>query len=87
MLYLGFMQMLNGRELKLSSYSAKAGKVLASGSNACAAAVMGMYWGKLSDRVQVHFAHGSLQIAWQGPGKPVYMTGSAALVFDGQINL
>ena len=84
---LGFMQMLNGRELKLSSYSAKAGKVLASGSNACAAAVMGMYWGKLSDRVQVHFAHGSLQIAWQGPGKPVYMTGSAALVFDGQINL
>ena len=83
----GFMQVLNAREIKLSSYSCGTGKVLASGSNACAAAIMGIYWGKLADRVQVHFAHGSLSIAWQGPGKPVYMTGTAEHLFDGQINL
>lgn len=83
----GFMQVLNAREIKLSSHSSGTGQVLANGSNACAAAVMGIYWGKLSDRVQVHFAHGSLSIAWQGPGKPVYMTGSAEHLFDGQINL
>lgn len=83
----GFMQVLNGREIKLRSYSRGTGEVLASGANACAAAVMGMYWGKLSDRVQVHFTHGSLTIAWQGLGKPVFLTGTVAHVFDGQINL
>ncbi|ART80442.1 diaminopimelate epimerase [Oceanisphaera avium] len=83
----GFMQVLNGREIKLRSFHCHGEEVLASGTNACAAAIMGMYWGRLSERVQVQFAHGSLTVAWQGPGKPVFMTGSAEHVFDGQVNL
>ncbi|MFD1009469.1 diaminopimelate epimerase [Oceanisphaera ostreae] len=83
----GFMQIINAREIKLRVHRRGSGETLASGTGACAAAVMGMSWGKLADRVSVQFSRGELIIAWQGPGKPVYMTGSAEHVFDGQINL
>ena len=83
----GFMQIINGREIKLRVHERGAGETLACGTGACAAAIMGMSWGKLTDRVRVQLPGGELQIAWQGPGKPVYMTGPAEHVFDGQINL
>jgi diaminopimelate epimerase len=83
----GFMQVLNAREINLRVYERGAGETLACGTGACAAAVTGMSWGKLAERVQVHLPGGSLTIAWKGPGKPVYMTGPAEHVFDGQINL
>jgi len=37
--------------------------------------------------VKVNLPGGSLSIAWNGPGTPVYMTGPAEHVFDGQIEL
>ena len=83
----GFMQILNAREINLRVHERGAGETLACGTGACAAAVMGMSWGKLAERVQVHLPGGSLTIAWKGPGKPVFMTGPAEHVFDGQINL
>ncbi|WP_375056498.1 diaminopimelate epimerase [Zobellella sp. DQSA1] len=83
----GFMQVINAREIRLRVHERGAGETLACGTGACAAAVMGMSWGKLADRVQVHLPGGTLTIAWKGPGKPVYMTGPAEHVFDGQINL
>ncbi|OYD24235.1 diaminopimelate epimerase [Oceanimonas baumannii] len=83
----GFMQIVNAREVNLRVHERGAGETLACGTGACAAAVMGMSWGKLAERVKVHLPGGSLTIAWQGPGKPVFMTGPATHVFDGQISL
>lgn len=56
-------------------------------TSACAAVVIGIQQEKLQGRVKVNLPGGSLYIAWNGPGTPVYMTGPAEHVFDGQIEL
>ena len=83
----GFMEVVSASEIRLRVYERGAGETLACGTGACAAAVIGMSQGKLSERVRVHLPGGSLQIAWKGPGTPVYMTGPAEHVFDGEIDL
>ncbi|WP_341534354.1 diaminopimelate epimerase [Oceanisphaera pacifica] len=83
----GFMQIINAREIKLRVHGRGTGETRSHGTGACAAAIMGMIWGKLADRVSVKFPCGELIVAWQGPGNPVYMTGPAEHVYDGHINL
>ena len=83
----GFMEVVSAGEVRLRVYERGAGETLACGTGACAAAVIGMSQGKLVERVRVHLPGGSLQIAWKGPGTPVYMTGPAEHVFDGEIEL
>ena len=83
----GFMEVVSAGEVRLRVYERGAGETLACGTGACAAAVIGMSQGKLAERVRVHLPGGSLQIAWKGPGTPVYMTGPAEHVFDGEIEL
>ena len=83
----GFMEVVSASEIHLRVYERGTGETLACGTGACAAAVIGMSQGKLSERVRVHLPGGSLQIAWKGPGTPVYMTGPAEHVFDGEIEL
>nr|WP_231553056.1 diaminopimelate epimerase [Aeromonas diversa] len=83
----GFMEVVNAGEVKLRVFERGAGETLACGTGACAAAVIGMSQGKLKERVKVSLPGGDLQIAWKGPGSPVYMTGPAEHVFDGQIEI
>ena len=83
----GFMEVVSASEIRLRVYERGAGETLACGTGACAAAVIGMSQGKLSERVKVHLPGGTLQIAWKGPGTPVFMTGPAEHVFDGEIDL
>ena len=83
----GFMELVSPSEIRLRVYERGAGETLACGTGACAAAVIGMSQGKLRDRVKVQLPGRSLQIAWKGPGTPVFMTGPAEHVFDGEIEL
>ena len=83
----GFMELVSPSEIRLRVYERGAGETLACGTGACAAAVIGMSQGKLRDRVKVQLPGGSLQIAWKGPGTPVFMTGPAEHVFEGEIEL
>ncbi|WP_421192645.1 diaminopimelate epimerase [Aeromonas jandaei] len=83
----GFMEMVNATEIKLRVFERGVGETLACGTGACAAAVIGMSQGKLKERVTVSLPGGKLTIAWKGPGQPVYMTGPAEHVFDGQIDV
>ena len=83
----GFMQVVSPQEIRLRVFERGAGETLACGTGACAAAVVGMQQGLLRDRVKVHLPGGSLQIAWKGAGQPVYMTGPAEQVFDGELEL
>jgi diaminopimelate epimerase len=59
------------------------GETQACGSGACAAAVVLMRRGLAESDVAVHLPGGTLRISWAGPGQPVWMTGPAAFVFDG----
>jgi len=81
----GFLQVLTKRQARLRTVERGVGETLACGSNACAAAAAGIVNDWLENPVTIEFRHGSLTIEWEGPGKPLHMTGPATLVFKGII--
>ncbi len=83
----GFMQIVGRNEIRLRVFERGSGETLACGTGACAAAVAGMTRGLLDDAVTVHTRGGDLSIRWAGAGQPVFMTGPAVSVFDGEIEL
>jgi len=83
----GFMQVVNSGHIKLRVYERGAAETLACGTGACAAVVVGQVQGKLDQQVQVDLPGGTLTINWEGEGKPLWMTGPAQHVYDGQIQL
>jgi diaminopimelate epimerase len=65
-----------------------AGETLACGTGACAAVVAGIQRDVLdAARVTVETRGGELLVSWAGAGSPVAMTGPAATVFEGEIDL
>ncbi|MFQ6372633.1 diaminopimelate epimerase [Shewanella sp. YIC-542] len=83
----GFMQVVNAGYIKLRVYERGAAETLACGSGACAAVAVGQLQGKLGKTVRVDLPGGTLTINWDGEGKPLWMTGPAEQVYDGQIQL
>jgi diaminopimelate epimerase len=83
----GFMQVLTRQHLKLRVFERGAGETLACGTGACAAVVAGIRRGLLDSPVRVDARGGQLSIAWAGAGQPVYLTGPAVTVFEGEITL
>lgn len=82
----GFMQIVSRNEIKLRVYERGAGETQACGTGACAAVAVGITQGLLDSNVKVHLLGGDLTISWEGEGKPLYMTGPTAHVFDGQLS-
>ncbi|MCC2525598.1 diaminopimelate epimerase [Vibrio coralliilyticus] len=82
----GFMQVLSRNEVNLRVYERGAGETQACGSGACGAVAVGIVQELLDEKVTVNLPGGSLKISWRGPGKPLYMTGPATHVFDGQLS-
>ncbi|CAM3925660.1 Diaminopimelate epimerase [Vibrio aerogenes CECT 7868] len=82
----GFMQIVHPGEIHLRVYERGAGETQACGSGACAAVAVGILQETLEETVLVRLPGGTLKIQWKGPGKPLYMTGPTAHVFDGQIS-
>lgn len=83
----GFMQVVDRHHIRLRVFERGAGETLACGTGACAAVVSGMQRGLLDSPVTVQTHGGELQIAWQGEGQPVMMTGPAVVVFDGEMEI
>lgn len=83
----GFMQVLDRGHIRLRVYERGVGETLACGTGACAAVAVGRQMGLLDDRVAVELPGGRLNIVWEGEGQPVYMTGPAVTVFEGEIDL
>jgi len=81
----GFMEVVDRHAIRLRVYERGAGETLACGTGACAAAVAGIRRGLLDSPVRVATRGGELMIAWEGPGRPVRMTGPAVTVFTGEI--
>jgi len=83
----GFMQVLSRREVALRVYERGAGETLACGTGACAAVVAGIRLGWLDRRVDVQALGGLLTIEWPDDQASVLMTGPAATVYEGEIEL
>ena len=87
----GFMQITDRHHIKLRVYERGAGETLSCGTGACAAAVAGIRRGLLDSPVNVVTRGGILTVVWdiarEGDGTAVLMTGPAITVFAGEINL
>jgi len=81
----GFMQVVERGHVRLRVYERGAGETLACGTGACAAVVAGIRRGLLDSPVRVLARGGELSIAWAGEGQPVYLSGPAVTVFEGEI--
>lgn len=83
----GFLQVEDRQHVKLRVFERGAGETLACGTGACAAVVAGIRRGLLDSPVQVQARGGKLTISWAGEGEPVYLSGPAETVFEGEIEL
>ena len=84
----GFMQIVDRGHVRLRVFERGVGETLACGTGACAAVSAGIRLGLLDPEVHVDTRGGRLTIAWSGaPTDPVFMTGPATTVFEGQIEL
>ncbi|ABU78946.1 diaminopimelate epimerase [Cronobacter sakazakii] len=84
---IGFMQVMNTEHIRLRVFERGAGETQACGSGACGAVAVGIQQGLLAAQVRVDLPGGRLDIAWKGPGNPLFMTGPATHVYDGFIHL
>ncbi len=88
----GFMQIVSRELVHLRVFERGAGETLACGTGACAAVVAGIRMGLLNPKVDVQTHGGTLTIEWHGLAKDdlsqdVFMTGPAASVFEGEIDV
>lgn len=83
----GFLQIIDRQHAKLRVFERGAGETMACGTGACAAMVAARLRGLLDSQAQITLPGGSLQLSWEGEGKPVMMTGPATIVFHGQITI
>jgi diaminopimelate epimerase len=83
----GFLQIVDRRHVALRVWERGAGETLACGTGACAAVVTGIRRGMLDVTVSVATRGGKLTVTWAGADAPVMMSGAAARVFDGDIQL
>ncbi len=83
----GFTQIVDRAHLRLRVWERGAGATLACGSGACAAVAVLRQRGKLDGDVAVQLPGGTLDIHWDGADAPVWMSGAAEFVFEGEIAL
>jgi len=83
----GFVQAVDNAFLRLRVFERGVGETRACGTGACAAAVAARLRGLTGARVKVSLPGGKVRIAWQGPDHTVKMTGPAALVYQGHIEV
>ena len=84
-----YVEVLDDHTLKMRVWERGSGETLACGTGACAVAVASILNGHLDGEkpVTVKLLGGDLEIFWDRQENLVYMTGPAATVFDGEIDL
>jgi diaminopimelate epimerase len=82
-----FVQVMNKSNMKLRVWERGAGETLACGTGASAAVVAASLLNLAGREVNVHLPGGKLIIHWSAEDNHVYMTGPAAPVFEGTIDI
>lgn len=82
-----YMQIMDRHHVRLRVFERGSGETLACGTGACAAAVSGIQRNLLDSPVKTSFGLGDLIIRWEGESCPVWMTGPAVTIFEGEIDL
>jgi len=84
---IGFVHKVGPGRIRLRVYERGTGETQGCGTGACAAVVTGIQSGQLANRVTVELPGGTLEVRWDGPGTPVWLTGEAVIVFEGIIEV
>lgn len=84
---IGFMQIVDKKNIHLRVFERGVGETQACGTGACAAVAVGIQQGLLDNKVNVMLPGGKLFIEWNGVNSPLFMIGTATHVYDGFIAL
>ncbi len=82
-----FVQLLGPNEINMRVWERGSGETLACGTGTCASVVACVINGYTGEDVLVHLLGGDLAISYDRKGDTVWMTGPAATVFEGEINI
>lgn len=83
-----FAKVIDRRNIEMRVFERGTGETLACGTGTCATVVSAILNGYVDNDVTVHLIGGDLQIQWSGKEEDsVFMTGPAATVFTGEIDL
>lgn len=82
-----FIQVLDENRIRMRVWERGSGETFACGTGACAAVVASVLNGFTKDCVTVELLGGCLEIEWDTKGDTVFMTGPAATVFHGEIDV
>ena len=80
-----FVHVRDDHEIRMRIWERGAGETLASGSGSCAAAVAALHKNLVGSPVTVRLDGGTVRIDWAGRTEPVYMTGPAEYVCEGEL--
>lgn len=82
-----FVQVIDRKNLRMRVWERGSGETLACGTGACAALAAAVTTGRCERSVTVHLNGGELQVEWDADRDEILMTGPAAFVFDGWIEI
>lgn len=82
-----FVKVISPKQIEMRVWERGAGETLACGSGACAAAVASVLNGHTERSVTVKLPGGHLEVEWNREDDHVYMTGDAATVFKGEVDI
>lgn len=82
-----FIELLDRSHIRMRVWERGSGETWACGTGATASAVAAILMGYADNTVNVQLKGGNLKIYWNRETNHVFMTGSAAEVFHGEINL
>jgi diaminopimelate epimerase len=80
-----FVAVRSRRLIEQRTWERGTGETLACGSGACAVAVAAILLGRCDRELSIRLRGGELDLRWEGTGEPVWMTGPAAHVYDGEV--
>lgn len=83
----GFMQIIDAKNIQLRVFERGVGETRACGTGACAAVAVGHKQGLLDKSVNVTLSGGPLKIVWEDFNTSIEMTGACSTVFEGQTRM
>lgn len=83
----GFMQIVDRRNIRLRVYERGAGETLACGTGACAAVASGRRRNLLDEVVTVQLPGGQLVVSWRGENASMWLSGDVEFISEGNIDL